>query len=80
MQQATEEYKGYRITVAPVKDKDDLWDYEYQLTRLDGGAPTPELQKRRMRTAGGHLTPEAAIAAGIEMAKTEVDNLLALEA
>jgi hypothetical protein len=76
MQAATEEYKGFRITVTPIKDKDDLWDYEYALTRINGGAPAPSPETRRARTAGGHLDPEAAIAAGIEMAKTEVDNLV----
>lgn len=72
--QVSEEYRGYRIRVAPLKDNEDLWDFEYVLTRLDGeGEP-----RSRSRTAGGHLSAEAACLAGIEVARTEVDNLLAL--
>lgn len=76
MQQTTEEYRGYTIAVTPSSDHDDLWDYEYQLARIDGTA-APLAQ--RAGTAGGHISAEAAMAAGIEVARTEVDNLLALE-
>lgn len=45
-------------------------------TRLDGGAE-PRL---RAKTAGGDATAGTACLAGIEVARTEVDNLRALEA
>jgi hypothetical protein len=76
MTEATEDYRGYRIVVVPVKDHEDLWDFEYQLTRLDGGTAEP---RKRSQTAGGHISPEIALLAGLEVARTEVDNLLALE-
>ncbi|MDB5933694.1 MAG: hypothetical protein JWQ01_1038 [Massilia sp.] len=72
MQEAPEEYRGYRITVAPIKDCEDLWDFEYQITRLDGaGEP-----RTRKKTVGGYATPDVARMAGVEVARTEIDNLL----
>jgi len=52
-----------------------LWDFEYQLDPIGGKAG----ERRRAQSAGGHLTPEAACLAGLEVARTEVDNLLALK-
>jgi hypothetical protein len=75
MQEATEEYRGYRIVVAPVKDCEDLWDFEYRLSRLDGAGEA----RTRAKSAGGYATADTACFAGIEVARTEVDNLLALE-
>jgi hypothetical protein len=75
MQEASEEYRGYKIVVAPIKDCEDMWDFEYRISALAGGAES----RRRAQTVGGHLTPEIACRAGIEVARTEVDNLLALE-
>lgn len=76
MQQATEDYRGYQIVVRPLKDHEDLWDFEYQLCPAGGTLGEP---RRRSRTEGGHLTPDAACVAGIEVARIEVDNLLALD-
>jgi hypothetical protein len=75
MQEAAEEYRGYKIVVAPIKDCEDMWDFEYRISPVAGGGET----RRRSQTAGGHLTPDIACHAGIEVARTEVDNLLALE-
>lgn len=75
MQAATEEYRGYRIVVAPAKDCEDLWDFEYRLDRLDGAGE----ERVRAKSAGGYATPDTACFAGIEVARTEIDNLLALE-
>lgn len=79
MPQATEKYRGFSITVVPMKDCGDLWDYEYRLLRLDSPAGKDGPEIRRLATAGGHATPEIAMVAGLVTAKTEVDNLLALE-
>ena len=80
MQIATEEYKGFTIAVTPVKDTGDLWDFEYRITkRGEGGEDTdPAAAITRTQTAGGHATPEVACLAGIELARIEVDNLLAM--
>ena len=75
MQDAREEYRGYAIIVAPVRDKEDLWDFEYQLDPIGDKAG----ERRRAQSAGGHLTADAACLAGLEVARTEVDNLLALK-
>jgi hypothetical protein len=74
MQEAVEEYRGYHIVVVPMRDCEDLWDFEYRLTR-SGGAET----RFRSKSAGGYATPDIACFAGVEVARTEVDNLLALE-
>jgi hypothetical protein len=74
MQDTVEQYRGYRIVVVPMKDCDDLWDFEYRLTR---GA---EETRFRAKSAGGYATPAIACFAGVEVAHTEVDNLIALEA
>jgi hypothetical protein len=75
-QEAVEEYRGYVIVVTPVKDCEDLWDFEYRISRPDGS----EESRSRSRSAGGHLTPDIACFAGVEVARTEIDNLLALNA
>jgi hypothetical protein len=75
MQEAVEEYRGYQIVVVPIKDCEDLWDFEYRLKR--GGS---EEARVRSKSAGGYMTADVACFAGIEVARTEVDNLLALEA
>jgi hypothetical protein len=74
MQEAVDEYRGYHIVVVPMKDCEDFWDFEYRLSRAGG-----EETRVRSKTAGGHATPDIACFAGIEVARTEVDNLLALE-
>lgn len=75
MQEAAQHYRGYQIVVAPVKDCNDLWDFEYRLHRV-GEA---DVLRSRSQTAGGYATSDTACFAGIEVARTEVDNLLALE-
>lgn len=75
MQEAVEEYRGYRIVVRPIKDCEDLWDFEYRISRLDGSRE----MRNRSQSAGGHLTPDIACFAGVEVARTEIDNLVALE-
>ena len=73
MQESVDEYRGYKIVVEPIKDCGDLWDFEYQITRLDGAGEARE----RTKTAGGYATPDVACFAGIQVARTEIDNLLA---
>lgn len=75
MQEANDEYRGYRIVVVPVKDCEDMWDFEYRLKRIDGSGE----ERTGSKSAGGYLTAETAGFAGIEVARTEIDNLLALE-
>lgn len=75
-----QEYRGFSIAVTPVKDNDDLWDFEYRIERDS----TPVAQRAaggvtRSQTLGGHATADVARLAGLEVAKIEVDNLLALE-
>lgn len=79
-QNATEEYKGFTIAVTALKDHGDLWDFEYRLTKTGQGGQDgdPAAAITRSQTAGGHATPDVACLAGFQVARTEVDNLLAL--
>ena len=76
MQVTTEQYKGYTIAVTPHKDCEDRWDFEYRISKAAQGEPAAAIT--RSQSAGGHATPEIACMAGIEVARTEIDNLLAL--
>ena len=80
MQITTEEYKGFTIAVTPQKDTGDLWDFSYRITRTaDGGKDgDPAAAITRSQSAGGHATADIACVAGLQVARTEVDNLLAL--
>lgn len=82
MEIATEEYKGFTIAVTPIKDNGDLWDFEYRITKTgQGGQDTdPAAAITRSQTAGGHATAQIACLAGLQLARTEVDNLLAMAA
>ncbi|MET3135017.1 hypothetical protein AAKU55_005320 [Oxalobacteraceae bacterium GrIS 1.11] len=81
MNELKQEYRGYTIAVTPNKDHDDLWDFEYRITRdSETVAHKTAGSVTRSQTLGGHLTIEAARLAGWELARIEVDNLLALEA
>lgn len=82
MQIATEEYKGFTIAVTPIKDNGDLWDFEYRITKTGQGGQDgdPAAAITRSHTAGGHATADVACVAGMQLARTEVDNLLALAA
>jgi hypothetical protein len=75
MPDASEEYRGYRITVVPVKDCEDRWDFEYRIGPFGGD----DQIRSRSKTAGGYMTIDAACLAGIEVARTEIDSLLALD-
>jgi hypothetical protein len=80
MQITTEEYKGFTIAVTPLKDNGDLWDFEYRITKRGQGGQDgdPAAAITRSQTAGGHASPEIACLAGLEVARTEVDNLVAM--
>lgn len=70
-----EQYRGYRIVVTPRTDNDDLWDFDYTLTPLDGKGES----RQRSDTVRGHANADAARMAGFETARTEVDNLLTMQ-
>ena len=78
----TDEYKGFTIAVTPLKDCGDLWDFEYRITKIGQGGQDgdPAAAITRSDTAGGHATAEVACVAGLQVARIEVDNLLALAA
>ena len=80
MQITTEEYKGFTIAVTPVKDNGDLWDFDYRITKTGQGGQDgdPAAAIARSQSAGGHTTAEAAYLAGVQVARIEVDNLVAL--
>jgi len=80
MNTATEQYKGYTIVVTPVRDHGDQWDFTYRISKWgDGGQDgDPASVISRSQSAGGHATEAGACMAGLEVARTEVDNLLAL--
>lgn len=82
MQSTTEQYKGYRLAVTPVKDSGDLWDFAYRITKAGPGGQDgdPGAAITRSQSAGGHASPEIACLAGLQVARIEVDNLLALAA
>lgn len=82
MEISTEEYKGFTIAVTPLKDCGDLWDFEYRITKTGQGGQDgdPAAAITRSDTAGGHATADIACMAGMQVARTEVDNLLALSA
>ena len=72
-------YRGFVITVTPLKDHDDRWDFHYQVTRQgDPDNAVIEHSVARQQTMDGHATAEAACESGIQLAKVEVDNFLAL--
>lgn len=80
MPAASEQYKGYTIAVTPLKDCEDQWDFEYHITGPAGQNGAAGAPITRSQTAGGHATPEVACLAGLQVARIEIDNLLALAA
>ena len=68
-------YRGYRISVTPKRDHDDLWDFDYTIAPADGKGAT----QQRSNTAGGHASAAIAHTAGIEVAQLEIDNLIAMQ-
>ena len=79
MEITTEEYKGFTIAVTPFKDHGGQWDFEYRISKA-GEGDASAAAVTRSQTAGGHATAEVARVAGVQVARTEVDNLLALDA
>ncbi len=75
MEIASQEYKGFTIEVTPLKDCEDRWDFSYRIQRAGQGTAAVDIT--RSQTDGGHANPEIACVAGIEVARTEIDNLLA---
>lgn len=71
------EYRGFKISVTPIKDHEDLWAFKYHIEK-DGAAVAPRAGVTRQQTMEAHQTPEIALLAGLEVAKIEVDNYLAL--
>jgi hypothetical protein len=79
MNPSTVEYRGFDIEVTPFKDHDDLWDFRYQVTRQgDPDKTAIGHSVARRQTMDGHTTEEAAFEAGLQLARVEVDNFLAL--
>lgn len=79
LENKTEDYRGYLIVVTPFKDHDDLWDFKYTVTRDgDPDADAAGHKSTRRQTLGGHQTPDAACEAGVETARIEVDNYIAM--
>jgi hypothetical protein len=70
------EYRGYRIDVKAMQDCEDRWDFDYTLTRLDGKGEV----RHRSHTVNGQATAEVARVAAIEVARIEIDNVLAMQA
>jgi hypothetical protein len=79
METKTEQYRGYQIVVAPIKDHEDLWDFQYQVTKVgDPNITSVGHSVTRRETLGGYATAATACDAGIEVAKIEIDNYIAL--
>jgi hypothetical protein len=80
MEIATEEYQGFTIAVTPMRDRGGLWDVSYQITKTGQGGQDgdPAAALTRTQSAGGYATERAACAAGMAVARTDVDKLLAL--
>lgn len=70
------QYRGYTIAVTATLDCEDRWDFAYTLTPVDGSGDV----RQRSHTVNGQMTQEAAQAAAIEVARTEIDNVLAMRA
>lgn len=71
-----QEYRGYKIAVTARQDCEDRWDFDYTLTPLDGKGAV----RQRSHTVMGQMTEDAAQVAAVEVARTEIDNVLAMDA
>lgn len=79
METKTDEYRGFQIIVTPIKDHEDLWDFKYQITKIgDPATAVAGHAVSRRETLGGYATAATACDAGVEVARIEVDNYLAL--
>ncbi|WP_147384091.1 hypothetical protein [Noviherbaspirillum sedimenti] len=75
------EYRGFQIVVTPIKDHEDLWDFQYHISKSgDPAATSIGHSISRRQTFGGYETAAIACDAGIEVAKIEIDNHIALSA
>lgn len=70
------QYRGYTIAVTACIDCEDRWDFAYTLTPVDGKGEV----RHRSHTVNGQMTQDAAQVAAIEVARTEIDNVLAMQA
>lgn len=79
MDTTSQEYRGFTISVTPLKDHDDLWDFEYRIVK-DGTLLAQQSvgASARSQTLGGHIAADGARLAGLEVAKIEIDNLIAM--
>jgi hypothetical protein len=79
METKIEDYRGYQIEVTPIRDHEDLWDFQYRISKIgDPDAVTAGHFVSRRETLEGYATAETACDAGVEVAKIEIDNRLAL--
>ncbi|MBC7489762.1 MAG: hypothetical protein H7240_07090 [Glaciimonas sp.] len=79
MEKSSVAYRGFEILVSAAIDHDDLWDYEYRISHADASAAPSKLDiAPRTRTKGQYATEAGACDAGVEVAKIEIDNLIAL--
>ena len=79
MQPVTEQYRGFQIVLQPMLGNDELWDFEYRITKLEDVAALPaEIIWTRTKTAGGYATEDMACMAAGEVARIEIDNLVSL--
>lgn len=78
MEIATEEYRGFTIAVMPIKDHGDLWDFEYRLSTAAGSGDDSAATFTRSKTSGGYNSAATACSAGLQVARTEIDNRLAM--
>ncbi len=70
------QYRGYQIAVSARQDCEDRWDFDYSITPLDGKGGT----RQRSHTVNGQMTEDAAQMAAVQVARIEIDNVLALQA
>ena len=62
-----------------MKDHEDLWDFKYRISKEDDPATElPGHSVSRRQTMDGYENAAIACDAGIEVAKIEIDNRLAL--
>jgi hypothetical protein len=70
------EYRGFTIAVTARQDCEDRWDFDYTLTPPAGKGEV----RQRSHTVMGQMTEDAARVAAFEVARTEIDNVLAMQA
>jgi hypothetical protein len=73
------EYRGFHIVVTPMKDHEGLWDFKYQISKPnDPAVALTGHSVTRRQTLIGYESADIACDAGIEVAKTEIDNYIAM--